>query len=148
MHKEFRIIQIRHIGVVVRNMELSIDFYNSLLGFEVGRDVIEEGEFIDNFLGIEGVKVRTVKLFSDNNAKLELLRFESHPEYQSSNFITQVGCSHFAVTVENLDSLYEKAVANEIEFVSGPRISPDGRVKAAFCKDPDGTWIEMVEEIK
>ena len=32
-----------------------------------------------------------------------------------------------------------------IKFNAPPQKSPDGLVKVTFCKDPDGTPIELVE---
>jgi extradiol dioxygenase family protein len=85
-----------------------------------------------------------------NNNILELLYFESHPEKHDRNKtkkLTEIGCSHFALTVKEIDSLYGTLTQQGIEFVHAPQVSPNGKVKVAFCRDPDGTFIEMVEEL-
>ena len=69
---------IRHTGIVVTDIEKSIDFYRQYFGFEVQKDMIESGEYIDNFCSLEGVKVRTVKMALENGDMIELLDFISH----------------------------------------------------------------------
>ena len=144
-------ISIRHIGIVVEDIEKSLSFYRDLLGFEVAKDMFEEGGEIDVFLGMENVYVRTVKLKDSNGMMIELLKFYSHRKDASSNADNQlvnIGCSHFALTVDNLDELYQKLKEKSIYFLSEPQTSSDNSVKVAFCKDPEGTFIEIVEVLK
>jgi|TARA_R110000744_G_scaffold99591_6_gene192130 catechol 2,3-dioxygenase-like lactoylglutathione lyase family enzyme len=136
---------IRHTGIVVTDIEKSIDFYRQYFGFEVQKDMIESGEYIDNFCSLEGVKVRTVKMALENGDMIELLDFISHPEENNEKRINNIGCTHFALTIENLDELYSAMTNNGVFFNCCPQFSPDGRAKATFCTDPDGTFIELVE---
>tara|TARA_R100001086_G_scaffold238676_1_gene163580 strand:+ start:81 stop:506 length:426 start_codon:yes stop_codon:yes gene_type:complete len=140
-------INIRHTGIVVKDMEKSINFYVNNFGFEVKKDQVEQGKYIDVFLGIDNLKVRTVKMSLNNNHMIELLKFHSHPSEGNASFITDIGCSHFAMTVRDADSLYEKLKKQNIDIINKPRLSPDGLVKVFFCKDHDGTWLELVEEL-
>ena len=89
-------------------------------------------------------------MIDPNNNILELLYFNSHPELSDTNKLrrlTEIGCSHFALTVNDLDTLYSTLKEQGIEFNHPPQVSDDGNVKVAFCRDPDGTFIEMVEEL-
>jgi len=138
-------IEMRHVAVTVLDMERSLRFYRDLLGFKIDKDRIEEGDYIDNFSGVKGIKVRTVKLF---NCNIELLQYYSHPEedvISRSRLITAIGGSHYALTVDNLDEIYEKLSREGIVFISKPQYSPDGYAKLTFCRDPDGVLIELVE---
>lgn len=138
---------LRHVGIVVKDIDKSIDFYTRLLDFKIKKDQVEEGQYIDTFLDIEGVKVRTVKMTSENGGMLELLKFESHPGYNEAGYITRVGCSHVAFTISDADSLCAKLESENIRIINKPEISPDGGAKVFFCKDHDGTWLELVEEL-
>jgi len=138
----------RHIGIAVRNMESSLHFYRDLLGLEIVREMDESGEYIDNMLSINNVNVKTVKMSVNNGVTLiELLEFKSHPKEKMHREIYDIGASHVAFTVENLDDIYEYLVKSGIEFNAPPQISPDKFAKVTFCKDPDGTPIELVEVI-
>jgi len=137
--------EIRHIGIVVNNMENSLKFYRDLLGLKIIRDMDEHGNYIDNMLSLDNVQVRTVKLSADiGNTLIELLDFKSHTDDEIRNFYT-IGASHVALTVDNLEDLYKHLTKNNVKFNAPPQKSPDGLVKVTFCKDPDGTPIELVE---
>ena len=142
-------LNIRHTGIVVSDAERSIDFYTNLLGFEIKKDMVESGDYIDNFSALKDARVRTVKMTLENQDMVELLWYETHPEKPDMQRpITRIGCSHIAMTVENLDDTYERLISAGVEFNSPPQLSPDGFAKVTFCKDPDGSLIELVEELK
>jgi len=142
-------LNIRHTGIVVSDAEKSIDFYTNLLGFRIKKDMMESGDYIDNFSALKNVRVRTIKMTLENDDMVELLWYETHPEEPDmSRPITRIGCSHFAMTVKNLDETYERLVEAGVYFNSPPQLSPDGFAKVTFCKDPDGSLIELVEELR
>ena len=113
--------------------------------------MLESGECIDNFSNLQNTLVITIKMSAaPGSGTIELLNYVSHPSFtedRSTYPITDVGCSHFAITVENLDSLYETLKQEGIKFNYPVQTSPDGNVKIAFCRDPDGTLIELVEDL-
>jgi catechol 2,3-dioxygenase-like lactoylglutathione lyase family enzyme len=137
--------EVRHVGIVVKNMESSLKFYRDLLGLKIVRDMAEHGNHLDNMLSLDEVQVRTVKLSANDNITLiELLEFKSHNDNEVRNFYT-IGASHVAFTVQDIEKLYENLSEKNIKFNAPPQKSPDGLVKVTFCKDPDGTPIELVE---
>lgn len=140
---------IRHFGVVVTDIEKSLHFYRDLLGLKIQRYMLEEGEFIDAILGLRGAKVTTVKMAAENGDTLvELLEYASHKGKKRENYeIFDLGASHVAFTVENVDEEYQRLKAQGIAFTCEPQISPDGKAKVTFCFDPDGVPVELVEEL-
>jgi catechol 2,3-dioxygenase-like lactoylglutathione lyase family enzyme len=142
------LLNIRHTGIVVTDPDRSIQFYTNHLGFKMKLDMIESGKYIDNFTNLENVEVRTMKMSLENGDMIELLWFKTHQEIPSGGqSLTNVGCSHLALTVENLEDTYKKLGSAGVLFTSPPQISPNGFAKVAFCADPDGTLIELVEEL-
>ena len=141
-------INIRHTGIVVSDIDKSLYFYKDLLGFEIEKDNVESGKYIDNFLGLKDVSVQTIKMSLNNEGMVELLHYKTHKEKPKETKINQIGCTHIAVTVEDLDKIHKRFKEEGIEFINPPRLSSDGFAKVAFCKDPDGFFIELVEEIK
>ena len=137
--------EVRHIGIVVNNMENSLKFYRDLLGLKIIRDMNEQGVYVNNMLSLDNVQVRTVKLSADvGNTLIELLDFKSHNDNEVRNFYT-IGASHIALTVDNLEDLYNYLSENNVKFNAPPQKSPDGLVKVTFCNDPDGTPVELVQ---
>tara|TARA_R110002020_G_scaffold38953_2_gene116590 strand:+ start:294 stop:722 length:429 start_codon:yes stop_codon:yes gene_type:complete len=141
-------INIRHTGIVVTDLPRAKDFYCDLLGFKVWKEQDEYGSFIDNFSSLKNVLVTTSKMILDNGDMVELLQYKSHPEHPPTDRrLTQIGCSHIALTVSDLDAVYSKFMKEGVSFNSPPQLSPDGKAKVTFCKDPDGNFIELVEEL-
>ena len=139
---------VRHVGIMVSDMEKSLKFYRDLLGLKVKSLVDEEGEFLNNMLAHENVKNKVVKLSAaSGNALVELFYSYSHPRNKRDIDFFTTGSSHFAFTVDNLDETYDYLIKNGVKFTTRPQLSPDGLVKVTFCEDPDGTPIELVEEI-
>ena len=142
--------KLRHIGITVTDMEKSLSLYRDYFGFEVVWDQIETGPFIDGLSNLEAIRVRTVKMKDATNGMIELLEYRSHPEANDENFenkITKIGCSHFALTVENAEDTYISLQRLGLKFNCEPRLSVDGNAKVCFCRDFDGTLIEIVEEV-
>ena len=138
---------VRHIGIVVTDMEKSLKFYRDLLGLKIKSLVDEEGEFLDNMLAHENVKNRVAKLYAKNgNALVELINSKSYGNKKDRDFFT-IGAYHFAFTVDNLEKTYDYLVKNGVKFTAPPQQTPDGFAKVTFCEDPDGTLIELVEVI-
>ena len=136
---------VRHVGIVVSDMDASLKFYKELLGLKIKSLVDEEGEFLDNMLAHKNVKNKVAKLFTGNgNALVELIDSKSFANKKDRNFFT-IGASHFAFTVDNLQETYEYLLKNNIKFTAPPQLTPDGYAKVTFCEDPDGTPIELVE---
>ena len=142
------IIGVRHTGIVVTDMEKALRFYRDLLGLKVVKDFTEEGDYIDSISGLSCVRVRMVKLTADDGSMIELLQYLSHPrEARHNSQLCDIGCSHIALTVDDIDKEYARLLKNGVWFDCPPCISPDGYAKVTFCHDPDGTSIELVEPV-
>ncbi len=136
---------IRHTGIVVVDLEESLNFYRDILGFKIDIQMEESGNYIDNILSMQDVRVVTVKLSSPSGQMIELLKYSSHPSELKKRAICEIGISHLAFTVDDLNFEYERMKGKGIKFNSQPQTSPDGYARVAFCKAPEGTWIELVE---
>jgi len=138
---------LRHIGIVVDDPEKTLCFYRDVLGLKTKREMVEAGKYIDNLSDLKGVKVKTIKMSADDGNLIELLYYGSHPRKSINRDICDIGYSHIAFTVENLDYEYKRLKEKGIKFNCIPQISPDGKAKVVFCRDPEGNLIELVEEL-
>ena len=140
---------IRHIGLVVKNLEQSIKFYEQVFNFQLVNRRIEKGKYIEKLTGIDGAEVEWAKLTDDNSNILELIEYivqsdlSSHAIYKP-NILSSL---HIAFKVKDINEIYEDLLNRNLFCNSEPLISPDGKVKVLYAHDPDGILIEIVEEI-
>ena len=138
---------IRHPGIVTDELEPLLYFYRDLLGFEIVAHADESGQFIDTVLGLKGVCVTTIKMKTSDGGILELLNYKSHPLPQEDRVINDIGISHIAFTVDDVDSDYQRLGEKGVKFYSSPQTNPEGTAKVVFCEDPEGNILELVQII-
>ena len=138
----------RHVGIVVKDLTKTSDFWVNLIGFKLHIDAKEISPYIDELLGIANPELRTVKLIDQNGFIIELLEFANYPakENWEGNLAT-TGLTHIALTVSNLESLTTKLKENNYKFISEIRKSPNGAVKVVFLRGPEGLMLELVEPL-
>jgi len=135
-------ISLSHVGVCVSDMQRSIRFYTETLGFALAKS-IEAGAPFDVLAELPQMKLRASFLTRDGNT-IELICYD-HPSPlgpAERRPMNQLGLTHIAVIVDNLDAAVELIVKR------GGRVYPKTRVETAagkmvFCSDPDGTRIEV-----
>jgi len=138
--------KIRHTGLTVTNLDLALAFYRDVLGLRTVKDFEEEGDYIDTLSGFGGIKLRMVKLVADDGSMVELLQYLSHPSATICHRrLCDVGTFHIAFEVDSIDETYTKLTDKGVSFISTPQMSPDGYARVAFCHDPDGNSIELVQ---
>ena len=136
---------IRHSGIVVNDLDVSLHFYKELLGLKIIKQMDESGCYIDNILGLQAVKVTTVKMAVPDGQMIELLKYHAPESEQNNRRIYDIGLTHIAFTVDDLDREYDRLKGQEVPFNFPPQLSPDGYAKVTFCRAPEGTFIELVE---
>ncbi len=139
---------LRHVGIVVDNLEIWFEFLQDLLHFQVMVDQVETGDFISKLLGIPNVTVRTVKLMDENNGIIELLKF-INPDSATVNdkriSPNSRGITHIAITVDSIVSVMSGTKKMGFEPVYEPQISPDGKVLVCYLRGPESILFEFVE---
>lgn len=140
---------IRHTGIIVSDLKESLHFYRDLLGLKLKKKMNESGAYMDKISGLKNVKVTTVKMAAGDGNLIELIYYHSYKrEAIPKKEICEVGISHIAFTVENLDAEYKRLSKAGIKFNAPPQVSPDGYAKVTFCRDPEGNFIELVQVLK
>lgn len=142
------ITAIRHVGLVVTDLEKSLKFWCETMGFVVSRQMEEAGPHIDLMMGLKDVRVTTAKLSAPDGNLLELLCFHSHPgkdRWEGAPYST--GFTHIALTVKDLDDTCRRLQQIGVIFPAEPQSSPDGTAKVIYATGPEGVLIELVEII-
>jgi catechol 2,3-dioxygenase-like lactoylglutathione lyase family enzyme len=138
----------RHVGIVVKDLAKTTDFWINLIGFKLHIDAKEISPYIDELLDIANPELRTVKLIDENGFIIELLEFVNYPAKDNwEGNLATTGLTHIALTVSDLESLAAKLVENDYKFISETKKSPNGSVKVVFARGPEGLMLELVEPL-
>ena len=133
----------RHVGIVVNDLDKMIWFYQDLIGLEIIYDKIEDGRFLNHILNSDNKSPRIIKLGRNNKTIVELLYFGDCKINEKNLFDN--GYTHFALTIEDSNSLYDKFIKNDLSVINTPIISDEKTVKVFFGVDPENNIIEFVE---
>ncbi len=140
------ISSLRHVGLVVQDLEYSIKFWTNALGFKIEKQMKEKGSYLDKVLSLKNVNVTTVKLSAPNGGIIELLKFHSHKDklkWDGKAYST--GLTHIALEVINVNLVYNNLIKSGVKFFDKPQNSPDGYAKLVFGQGPENVLIEFVE---
>ena len=140
--------EMRHVGIVVKNMEKNLRFWRDVMGLSVKQDFWEEGAFIDTIQDLEGVKLHMIKLTAPDDSMIELLKDDSHPTPSPErNELCDRGIRHIAFTVDDVMKSWTRLHSYGCKVLSKPTVSPDGKAKLFFARDPEGNLLELVEMV-
>lgn len=118
-----------YVGIRVRDMSASVDFYTKVLGMkEVGRSKIARA------------KGEVVSLVSeDGSFQLKLNAYEKGSKYDTE-YVVGEGLDHLAFKTEKLDEFLE--AANALGYPVAAEMKTD-ESRWVYIKDPNGIWIEL-----
>ena len=147
---------IDHINIVVADLARSVTFYTEVLGFRKTTDVVMEGDWIEEIIGLKGVKglVAFVELPGGGGPRIELLQYVTPAglALPENSWANTRGLRHFAFRVDNITQMAAKLRAAGVTMFSDPVKVPQGIVKFAagdkslcYFLDPDGTILELCE---
>ena len=143
-----------HVGITVSDMDRALHFYRDLLGLQVVGDVTFAGEEADELTQEQNVTLRAVYLRSPDDKKgapIELLQFVS-PLATGEPYpgIANPGITEVAFWVQDIEKIYADLKAQGVSFYSPPQLFEleSYKVKAVYFRDPDGTTLELIQNVK
>ncbi|WP_216897723.1 VOC family protein [Nocardia alni] len=138
-----------HIGICVRDLDVSTRFYIEVLGFEVMFTVAFDGEFAAT---MERAGMFTSRMMRRDDLRIELLWW---PDDQATGDgvrrpMNATGLTHLAFRVDTIDELYDiarraggQAWPETLTTVPGHGVG-GGDLQNVYVTDPDGTRIECM----
>jgi len=137
--------KMRHAGIVVKDLEESLQFYK-LLGFKVDKQkqVRKPSGYVDTLLAGKNIELSILNLVAPDGSIIELLEC-GKDRIEEKRALLGIGLSHLAFTIRDIEEVYSKLSAEGVEFICPPQLSPNGYVKVVFCRAPEGSFLELVE---
>lgn len=140
-------LKIRHTGIYVNNLENMKNFYCKNFGMKVAVHSFEKGNYIDTVLGLSNIRLELYKLKFEDGTMIELIQREEEKQTEIRGNVYDIGCIHLAITVDKIDQMIRILQESGAALLSEPMVSADGSARVCFCKDPEGNYLELVEEI-
>jgi methylmalonyl-CoA/ethylmalonyl-CoA epimerase len=118
-----------YVGIRVRSMKKSLDFYTTFLGMkDKGQSRIEVAKGDVAYLVSE-----------DGKVGIELNHYDSDSPFNTKYTVGE-GLDHLAFGVKDLDSALREAKRKGYKFLKEMRTD---KSRWVFVQDPNGIWIEL-----
>jgi catechol 2,3-dioxygenase-like lactoylglutathione lyase family enzyme len=143
-------MSLHHVGMTVRDLTASVEFYCSVVGCRIrARSEAAGGEEVQTLTGVPGAEVAIVDLDVPNGGYLELIQYLSPRAAPLEQDRPRPGHTHLAFRTEDVDAIYRCLVARGAAVTSPPVTLCDpgsewDGARAFYATDPDGRTIEFV----
>jgi lactoylglutathione lyase len=118
-----------YVGIRVKNMKKSLDFYTKFLGMEDrGHSRIEVSKGDVAYLESE-----------DGKVGIELNHYDAKSPY-NTKYVVGEGLDHLAFGVDDLDASLKQAKKLGYKFLKEIKTETS---RWAYVEDPNGIWIEL-----
>jgi catechol 2,3-dioxygenase-like lactoylglutathione lyase family enzyme len=121
------IYELNHFGIVVRDLEKSLAFYQGLFDAKV---------VFDGFIESSKTDIRYLQIAG---GMIELL----HPREPGPD--TAFGVTHIAFLSDALDEDYERLLETGFSGEVAPKVAGTGVGRLAFLHDPNGARVELLQ---
>ena len=124
------------LGIVIRDSDASLKFYRDTLGFDHVADIAMP-------LGGGG----TMHRLMCGETLVKLVKFDNVPEASNppGGLVGASGYRYFTMIVKNLDEILADCAAGGYKTVIPRTVARPG-VTIGMVADPDGNWVEFVQQ--
>jgi catechol 2,3-dioxygenase-like lactoylglutathione lyase family enzyme len=154
-----------HVAFAVSDLDRSLHFYRDLLGLEFILRRVWDEEYVRQMVGIPDavLDIALLKLPGDKgspldengkfvpakgDAMLELIEYRQPKGRAVDSQVYTPGNAHLGMLVDDMDALYERLVAEGVQFISPPMTSvagPNKGRKTVYLRDPDGIVVQLMQ---
>lgn len=123
-------MKLLHTSITVKNMDESLKFYTEVFGM----NFVRRREIPENNAEIAFIED------PDSNHQIELTWWRDKKEYAEGDQL-----DHFAFQVNDVEKEIAKLRKLGVEIAKEPYSLKGSAHKIAFVKDPNGIWIELID---
>jgi catechol 2,3-dioxygenase-like lactoylglutathione lyase family enzyme len=141
----FKVEGVHHIGITVRNMQRSFDWYTKMFGLEPGPVNHGEGKELSDAVQVEGTKL-SFSMIDIGATRIEFLEYHEPTGKDFALKNGDVGATHICLQIDDMDAAYETLLSRGAVFNAPPVTLTDGDLAGsrwAYLRDPDGIQLEI-----
>jgi catechol 2,3-dioxygenase-like lactoylglutathione lyase family enzyme len=138
-----------NVGIVVENLEPTIEFFREL-GLELeGRGMVE-GEWAGRVTGLGDQRVEVAMMRTpDGHSRLELSRFLMPPvvaDHRNAP-VNALGYLRVMFAVDDVDETLARLLEHGAELVSSEVVQYEDSYRLCYIRGPEGLLIGLAEEL-
>jgi catechol 2,3-dioxygenase-like lactoylglutathione lyase family enzyme len=138
-----------NVGIVVDNLEATIDFFREL-GLELEGRAIVEGEWAGRVTGLGDQRVEIAMMRTpDGHSRLELSRFLEPPvvaDHRNAP-VNALGYLRVMFAVDDIDETLARLLEHGAELVSSEVVQYEDSYRLCYIRGPEGLLIGLAEEL-
>ncbi len=146
-----RALEVRGLTLTVADLDRSVAFYESALGFrKVSATLVADADF-DQLSGLFGARVRRATMaLGDERIELEQFLAPAGRSLPTDSRAQDLWFQHFAIVVRDMDAAYGQLRLHQVQPISrAPQTIPESNAAAAGIRaykfrDPDGHPLELL----
>ena len=138
-----------NVGIVVDDLPAAIAFFVEL-GLEVEGEMPVEGRWVDQVVGLDGVRVDIAMLRTpDRHSRLELIKFQkpaavsAEPTNAPANTL---GIRRIMFAVDDIDDVLRRLRARGAELV-GEVAQYEDKYRLCYLRGPEGIIVALAEQL-
>jgi catechol 2,3-dioxygenase-like lactoylglutathione lyase family enzyme len=138
-----------NVGIVVDNLEATIDFFREL-GLELEGRTMVEGEWAGRVTGLGHQRVEIAMMRTpDGHSRLELSRFLVPPviaDHRNAP-VNALGYLRVMFAVDDIDETLARLRKHGAELVSSEVVQYEDAYRLCYIRGPEGLLIGLAEEL-
>jgi catechol 2,3-dioxygenase-like lactoylglutathione lyase family enzyme len=144
-----RLNHIDHVGINVNDLAAAKAFFIEF-GLEVEAEWRAEGAWLDQIVGLDGVRTEAIMLLlPDGQTKLELVKYVAPADESGLQpaLANAHGIRHIAIQVDDLEAVVARLKDKGMD-VFGDIYNYEDTFKLVYCRGPEGIILELAEALK
>ena len=144
--------RVHHIGITVRDVGRSVEFWKSFLGVEPRWRQILDAPYLGRVTGYPGVNIDAAVLELPGGVILEILNYLVDDKTPNPPETANPGNVHICLETDDIEVMWERAIScgatpvspGPVEITAGPNTG----VRGCYLRDPDGITLELFRPVK
>jgi catechol 2,3-dioxygenase-like lactoylglutathione lyase family enzyme len=142
--------RVHHVGLTVKDLNKSLEWYGRMFGVEPVFVTYAEGDELATAVGVPRARLNFAFLrFGETD--VELLSYDNDRDDTFDRRNCDVGAPHLCILVDDINVSYLELKAKGVEFFAEPLHIEGGPLDGCwfvYFRDPDGITLELFEEAK